>query len=87
MSTIPFCSQATSKISKTSSLVEKESNVAGFLGVHIERLEDGSLHHTQKGLEATNVEKLTPARAPAARGVLPKDEEVIPRTVSSTMRR
>jgi hypothetical protein len=61
-------------------VLEKESNVAGFLGVHIERLENGSLHLTQIGLikrilESLNVEKLTPVRVPAARGVLPKDEE------------
>jgi hypothetical protein len=73
-------------------VLEKESNEAGFLGVHIERLEDGSLHLPPIGLlkrvlEAMNVEKLTPVRARAARGVWPKDEEVTPRTVSSTMRR
>lgn len=68
------------KLRELGMLLEKEDNVAGFLGVHIERSNDGTIHLTQKGLikriiDALNVEQLSPTRIPAKRGVLPKDTD------------
>ena len=61
-------------------MLEKEDSVAGFLGVHIDRMDDGRLHLTQKGLisriiEAMAIEHLPVTKVPAKRGVLPKDED------------
>jgi hypothetical protein len=59
--------------------VEVEDDVAGFLGVHIDRRSDGSIELTQTGLidqiiKALGVEHLPGKRTPAEFGALPKDE-------------
>jgi hypothetical protein len=59
--------------------LEEEDDVAGFLGVHIERRPDGTIHLTQKGLidrviKALNIGDLPPKRTPAEHGCLGKDE-------------
>jgi hypothetical protein len=58
---------------------EEEDNVAGFLGVHIERRADGTIHLTQKGLiariiKALNIGDQPTKRTPAEHGCLGKDE-------------
>ena len=58
--------------------LQKEDDVAGFLGVHIERRSDGTIKLTQKGLikrtiEALNIGHLPIKRTPAKLGVLAND--------------
>ena len=55
-----------------------EDDVAGFLGVHIEKREDGTIHLTQTGLikrivEALNIDHLPPKRTPARTEILGTD--------------
>ena len=58
--------------------LEEESDVAGFLGVLVERCPDGSLKLLQTGLiqriiSALEIDHLPPKRTPAKLGVLGKD--------------
>jgi hypothetical protein len=58
--------------------IEEEDDVAGFLGVHIERNPNGTITLTQVGLitriiEALNIAHLPKKRTPAKVGVLAKD--------------
>jgi hypothetical protein len=58
--------------------LEVEEDVAGFLGVHIDRRKDGSIHLTQTGLtdrliRALNIGDLPAKRTPAEYGCLGKD--------------
>ena len=58
--------------------LEKEEDVAGFLGVHIDRRSDGTIKLTQKGLikrivDALNIAHLPTKRTPAKLGVLAAD--------------
>jgi hypothetical protein len=60
--------------------LEAEDNVAGFLGVHIDRREDNIIHLTQKGLtkrimKALNVSDMRTKETPAKYGALPADKE------------
>jgi hypothetical protein len=60
--------------------LQKEEDVAGFLGVHIDRRDDGSIKLTQKGLikgiiDAVNINHLPNKRTPAKLGVLSSDPE------------
>ena len=60
--------------------LDMEDDFAGFLGVHIEQLEDGTTKLTQKGLikrivSALGVERMPTKETPAAFGTLPKDAE------------
>jgi len=60
--------------------LQKEEDVAGFLGVHIDRRSDGSIKLTQKGLikriiDALNINHLPNKRTPAKLGVLAGDPE------------
>jgi hypothetical protein len=64
---------------KTEMELEEEDNVAVFLGVHIDRREDGTIQLTQKGLidqiiKALNIGDLLPKRTPADYGCLGKDK-------------
>jgi hypothetical protein len=60
--------------------LEIESDVSGFLGVHVDRKDDGTIHLTQKGLtdrivDALNVGSLPSVRTPAApKQTLPSHE-------------
>ena len=58
--------------------LEKEEDVAGFLGVHINRKDDGTIELTQTGLiariiSALNLEDRHGKETPAEFGALPKD--------------
>ena len=58
--------------------IEEEDDVAGFLGVHIERNPNGTITLTQVGLitriiKALNIAHLPKKRTPAKVGVLAKD--------------
>jgi hypothetical protein len=58
--------------------LQREEDVAGFLGVHIDRLPDGTIKLTQKGLikriiETLNIGHLPEKRTPAKLGVLATD--------------
>lgn len=60
--------------------LEEESDVAGFLGVHIERRDDGSIKLTQKGLiqriiDALDIDHLPPKQTPSKPGVLAADKD------------
>jgi hypothetical protein len=60
--------------------LQKEEDIAGFLGVHIDRRSDGTIKLTQKGLikrivEALNIDHLPVKRTPAKLGVLAGDPE------------
>jgi hypothetical protein len=60
--------------------LEVEDDVAGFLGVHIDRRDDGTIHLTQKGLiariiQALNIGDLPSKRTPAELGCLGSDPE------------
>jgi hypothetical protein len=60
--------------------MEAEDDVAGFLGVLIERRGDGTILMTQPGLtqqifKALNIDRLPPKRTPAKHGALEKDED------------
>jgi hypothetical protein len=60
--------------------LQKEEDIAGFLGVHIDRRPDGSIKLTQKGLtkriiEALHVENMPVKRTPAKLGVLGSDPD------------
>jgi hypothetical protein len=60
--------------------LEEEEDVAGFLGVHIDRRPDGTIHLTQKGLTQRIIDSLTighlpPKRTPSTLGVLAADSE------------
>jgi Reverse transcriptase (RNA-dependent DNA polymerase) len=60
--------------------LEEESDVAGFLGVLVDRRPDGSIHLLQKGLiqrilDALQIHHLPPKRTPAKLGVLSSDPE------------
>ena len=60
--------------------LQKEEDVAGFLGVHIDRRSDGTIKLTQKGLikrivDALNISHLPPKKTPAKLGVLASDPE------------
>jgi hypothetical protein len=60
--------------------LQKEEDVAGFLGVHIDRRDDGSIKLTQKGLikriiDALNINHLPNKRTPAKLGVLASGPE------------
>jgi hypothetical protein len=60
--------------------LEAEDDVAGFLGVLIERPNDGTILMTQPGItqriaKALKIDKLPPKRAPAKHGALGKDED------------
>jgi len=60
--------------------LEEEDEVAGFLGVHIERKPDGTIHLTQKHLiqrivDAMNISHLPPKQTPTKLGVLDADKE------------
>jgi hypothetical protein len=60
--------------------MEAEDDVAGFLGVLIERRADGTLLMTQPGLtqrivKALKIDHLPPKRTPAKHGALGKDED------------
>jgi hypothetical protein len=60
--------------------LEVEEDVAGFLGVHIDRRKDGSIHLTQTGLidrllKALNIGDLPAKRTPAEYGCLGKDPD------------
>jgi hypothetical protein len=60
--------------------LEVEDDVAGFLGVHIDRRDDGTIHLTQKGLidriiQALNIGDLPSKRTPAEQGCLGSDPE------------
>jgi hypothetical protein len=64
---------------KTEMEVEEEDDVAGFLGVHIDRREDGTIHLTQKGLidriiKSLNIGDLPMKNTPSDYGCLGKDE-------------
>ena len=55
--------------------LEEESDVAGFLGVHIDRQPDGSIHLSQKGLtqriiDALDIGNTPPKSTPAAPGAV-----------------
>ena len=70
----------TERMTKENIQFREEEDVAGFLGVHIDRRDDGSIHLTQKGLAERIVEalhlddsKATPVETPAT-GYLPIDE-------------
>ena len=69
-----------SKLRKQEMPFDEEDDVAGFLGVHIDRRSDGSIELTQKGLisnivTALNIDKLSPSRTPAKVGFLSKDKD------------
>ena len=58
--------------------LEEEDDVAGFLGIHINRKNDGTIELTQTGLidrivSALNLEDRSPKETPAEFGALPKD--------------
>jgi histone deacetylase 1/2 len=60
--------------------LEVEDDVAGFLGVHIDRRDDGTIHLTQKGLiariiQALNIGDLSSKHTPAEQGCLGSDPE------------
>jgi hypothetical protein len=60
--------------------MEAEDDVAGFLGVLVERRGDGTLLMTQPGLtqrifKALKIDHLSPKRTPAKHGALGKDED------------
>jgi hypothetical protein len=60
--------------------LEVEDDVAGFLGVHIDRRKDGTIHLTQTGLidrfiKCLNIGDLPEKRTPAEYGCLGKDED------------
>jgi len=60
--------------------LEEESDVAGFLGVLVDRRPDGSIQLLQKGLiqrilDALQIHHLPPKRTPAKLGVLSSDPE------------
>jgi hypothetical protein len=60
--------------------MEAEDDVAGFLGVLIERRGDGTILMTQPGLtqrivKALKIDRLPPKRTPAKHGALGKDED------------
>ena len=60
--------------------LEEESDVAGFLGVHIDHRDDGSIKLSQKGLikrivDALNIDRLPNKQTPAKLGVLGADKD------------
>ena len=60
--------------------LQHEEDVAGFLGVHIDRRSDGTIKLTQKGLikrivEALHIQDLPAKRTPAKLGVLSADAD------------
>jgi hypothetical protein len=60
--------------------MEAEDDVAGFLGVLIERRGDGTIFTTQPGftqriVKALKIDRLPPKRTPAKNGALGKDED------------
>jgi hypothetical protein len=73
-----YIDEAIARIKNSGLELEIEEDVAGFLGVHIERKND-SIKLTQKGLalrviEALNIEHLSPSKTPATSEPLVKDE-------------
>jgi hypothetical protein len=59
-----YIDEALTRIRKTMAL-EEEDDVAGFLGVHIARQDDGTIHMTQKGLTDRIIEALGVAERPS----------------------
>ena len=60
--------------------LEEEDDVAGFLGVHIERRSDGSIKLSQSGLiqriiDALDITDLPPKKTPSKLGVLGSDKD------------
>jgi hypothetical protein len=60
--------------------LEAEDDVAGFLGVHIDRRADNMILLTQKGLterivKALNVTEMRTKKTPAEYGALPADKD------------
>jgi hypothetical protein len=67
------------KLEESGLSLEAEDDVAGFLGVLIERRDDGTILMTQPGLterivKALKIDHLPPKRTPAKHGALGKDE-------------
>jgi hypothetical protein len=67
------------KLEASGLIMEAEDDVAGFLGVLIERRGDGTILMTQPGLtqrifKALKIDHLPPKRTPARHGALGKDK-------------